>query len=160
MNALTLIDSVSSSTLTFRDTLPPPSSIYMIEAVSPSGPCTPTTKIKPHAGGQGAVSLSNVSAAKPTGIPTLANALNSVNVYPNPGNGMMTLAYSLSNSSNVHISVIDELGQVVYDNTEQKSAGKVSEQLNLESLAVGIYSLRIQTDNGIAIRKLMIIRNK
>ncbi|HTB07829.1 MAG TPA: T9SS type A sorting domain-containing protein [Bacteroidia bacterium] len=161
LNALTLIDSVSSTTLTYKDTLPPSACLYLIAAVSPSGLCIPTTKVKPHSGQHGTVSLSNSRVANnPTGIQTLTNSFTGVNIYPNPGNGLITLSYSLETSGSVCISVIDELGQIVYDMNEQRGAGKVNEQLNLESLAAGIYSLRMQTSSGIAIRKLMIIRNR
>lgn len=56
--------------------------------------------------------------------------------------------------------VVNELGQIVYDNTEQRNQGNVTEQVNLEGLAPGIYSLRLQTDNGIIMRKVAVMGSK
>ncbi|HXB11963.1 MAG TPA: T9SS type A sorting domain-containing protein, partial [Bacteroidia bacterium] len=160
INSLLKIDSVPSSTLTYRDTLPPPSCVYLVAAINPSGPCVPSHS-RLNASEQGAISFSNRRRIKnPTGIQVLNNGLSGLTLYPNPGYGVFTLGYSMLESGNIRITIVDELGQVVYNNTEEKSAGRVNEQLNLENLAAGIYSLRLQTNEGITVRKLVIIHNR
>lgn len=83
-----------------------------------------------------------------------------INVYPNPSNGNFTLTYSLNGNGNVRTTIVNELGQIVYDNTEQKSSGSINEQLNLENLAAGIYSLRLQTGNSIMVRRVVVMENR
>jgi hypothetical protein len=157
MSSLVKIDSVPPAILTYRDTLPPPLSIYLVEAVNPSGPCIPTHRL--NGSEPGSISFSNRRRLKnPTGIPVLNNSISNLSIYPNPGNGVFTVSYTMPENGNIRINIVDELGQIVYDNSMQKSAGRVSEQLNLENLSAGIYSLRLQTNNGITVRKLVIIR--
>jgi hypothetical protein len=161
---LVKIDSVPYTTLTYTDIAPPPSSVYMIETVNPSGPCVPTTSIRRHGSDGAAVSLSNrrmVHNAS-TGITTISNNITNLNIYPNPSNGQVTIEWSVvsGQSSVVRISLIDELGQVVYDDSENQTHGNNKQQINLENLATGIYTLRMQTTGGTSIRKVVIMHNK
>jgi hypothetical protein len=158
---LVKIDSVPYTTLTYTDIAPPPSSVYLIEALNPNGPCVPTTSIRNHADDGGKVSMSNLRHLKnPTAVPTVINSITNLNIYPNPSGGQITISYSLNTDGYVRMNLVDELGQIVYDNTEQKTAGKYDEQVNLESLATGIYTLRMQTGSGTTIRKVVIMHNK
>lgn len=159
LNALAPIDSVASNVLTYSDTLPPIGSIYAIEAVSPNGVCIPTTHRPNSRFAMLSGSFSNGFSTATLGIPNMNASVSKLNIYPNPSNGNFTLTYSLNNSGNVRTTLINELGQIVYDNTEQKSGGTITEQLNLENLATGIYSLRLQTDNSIMVRKLVVMGN-
>ncbi len=161
LHTLVKIDSVPVTALTYHDTLPPPSAVYMVQAENPGGPCIPTTKIKPRVSSNGVtlVSRSNTRRLKNyTGIEQLDGVLGNVNIFPNPNTGTFNLSYSLTNSGNVSLSIIDELGQVVFTNAEHRSAGQTNEQINLENLAAGIYSLRLQTSSGITVKKLVVMK--
>ena len=162
MHSLVQIDSVASTVLSFHDTLPPIGSYYAIEAVNPSGACIPTTVVKHHNITSTTLSGSfsngfNTGTLISTGIEN-NSILSNIKIYPNPGNGIFNISYSLANVGNVNISIIDELGQVVYANAEQRSAGQTNEQINLENLAAGIYSLRLQTSSGITVKKLVVMK--
>ncbi len=160
---LSLIDSVANTILTYHDTLPPVGSIYIVEAVSSSIGCIPTAKIKGHNSLSVSLSGSFSNGYNTTQISTgVINTMSSSNLstYPNPGNGIFTVSYTIHTGGNVRILIADELGQVVFNNSEQKNAGNFKEQINLESLASGIYSLRLQTDNGITVQKLVIMNNR
>jgi hypothetical protein len=167
---LVQIDSVSSTTYTLYDSFPPPFSVYLVEAVNPSGPCIPTPHIKSRSmASEESVSMSNritVTNNNTSGIQNIANSVSNLNIYPNPGNGMVTVEWSVPiaigiiGQLSVRISVVDELGQVVYDNIVLESVGRNTEELNLENLASGIYSLRLQTLDETTVRKLVIMQNR
>lgn len=99
-------------------------------------------------------------AGCPLSVLSINNPKPEITVYPNPSTGLITLNYSLNNSEIVKTTILNELGQVVYGNTEQKNAGNITEQLNLEGLSSGIYSLRMQTDNSIMVSKVVLMGNR
>jgi hypothetical protein len=173
LSSLVRYDSVPSSSLAYTDMTPVTNDVYMIEAVNPSGPCIPTMTIKRRAmsaplGDSVEYAItSSLSGSMSNGFNTLSlgtqnigNAVSSLDIYPNPSNGQITIAWSVggSQSSEVRMSIMDELGQVVYDNTEAQKAGKNTKQLNLENLASGIYTLRMQTNSGSTVKKLVIMK--
>src|SRR6185312_747447 len=161
LNALKQMDSVANNILTYTDSFPPINSYYAIEAVSPNGVCIPTTH-RPNNRLTASLSgsFSNGFNTATLGIQNVNAALSKLNIYPNPSNGNFTLNYSLNGGGNVRTTIVNELGQVVYNNTEQKNPGNITEQLNLENLTSGIYSLRLQTDNSITVHKLVLMGNR
>jgi hypothetical protein len=160
LSTLVKIDSVPYTVFTYNDNNPPANAIYMIEVVNPNGACIPTMHIV-HGDAEAAVSMSNLRKMKNvTAIPSISGSITNVNIYPNPSNGMFTITYSLSGSGYVRFSLVDELGQIVYDNAQQKGPGSYNEQLNLENLASGIYTLRMQTNGGTTVRKVEVIKNR
>jgi hypothetical protein len=161
LSTLVKIDSVSNTTFTYHDTLPPANSVYLIEALNPNGPCIPSPKIKPRTStADFAISMSNPRRIKnlTTGLANIGNSVSNVSIYPNPSNGTFNLTYSLNNGGSVNINIVDELGQVVYTANEQRGAGKTTEQINLENLSAGIYSVRLQTSSGITVKKLVVMK--
>ncbi len=170
VSTLVQIDSVSSSILTYLDTLAPTGSLYMVEGVNPAGTCVPLTHghISPSSEFPSG-SLSNIFNSAILGIQPINGSITAISIYPNPSNGQFTIQWSVpvrmtgsdgvnSKSSAVQISVLDELGQVVYAENKNTHIGLNTEQLNLENLASGIYTLRMQTNGGITMKKLVVMK--
>lgn len=156
LSSLAAIDSVPNTVFTYTDSFPPLGSYYAVAAENPNGPCIPTT----HRAGLSLLSnaFSNGFNTGVLGLSSLTNNISALKIYPNPSNGMFTLNYTMSGSDNVTISIINELGQQVYTGQRHANNGPVTEQLNVENLASGIYMLRIQTSKGIAVQKLSIMQ--
>lgn len=158
LGKLAIIDSVGPNVLTFHDTLPPLGSYYAVEAVSPYGPCIPTTHNANANFSLYSGSFSNGFNSITLGVASLANNVSGLKVYPNPNNGVFNLNYSMSGSDHVIISIYNELGQQVYTEQKQANNGLNTEQLNFTNLAPGIYTLRIQTSKGNSVQKLSVMQ--
>ncbi|HSY77858.1 MAG TPA: T9SS type A sorting domain-containing protein, partial [Bacteroidia bacterium] len=158
-NGLSVIDSVLAGVTSYVDLSPPGGSVYMIEAVNPSGGCTITHKRISHSGTiVTTVSFSNITLPiGPLGINNITNS-NSLVISPNPAKGQFNISYSLLKDEDVNITLVDELGQAVY--TKQllsQHTGTLRQSVNIQDLAQGIYSLRLITDEGIIVKKVVIL---
>ncbi len=161
LNTMVQIDSVANTVLTYVDSFPPINSFYAIEAVNPAGACVPTLKIKGHnALATLSGSFSNGFNTAILGMPDFNSQLIEATLFPNPSNVAFNLSYTLPESGKVHVSVLSELGQVVYDKTELKASGKINEQINAENWADGIYTVLVKNNSGFAVKKLAVIHNK
>ena len=87
------------------------------------------------------------------------NVRNSTNVneygidatlYPNPTSGNVTIEAD----GMQRLVVVNELGQVVYD----AEANGDSETLNMSQFGVGVYMVRIYTENGMGVKRVSVIR--
>lgn len=84
----------------------------------------------------------------PTGVEELE--ASQVAVYPNPATSRFTVE---GNGLN-HVSVYNTLGQMVYDaNCEGNMA-----EINLGDVETGIYMVRIATENGMATKRITVIK--
>jgi len=71
------------------------------------------------------------------------NALtSSVNVFPNPGNGMFTLNVTCPSGSDLNITVTDIKGQVIYSRRAQ-GVQQLTEEIDLTRHAKGMYFLKV-----------------
>ncbi len=71
------------------------------------------------------------------------NDASVVSVYPNPSSGLLTI---YANEANVEsIKVFNNLGQVVYELSELQTS---KQEINLENMASGVYTIRIMTNVG------------
>jgi uncharacterized repeat protein (TIGR03803 family) len=160
LNALTLIDSVSGGTFNYVDTLPPAGSMYLVEAINPSGGCVPTHRriLHPHKSAS-SLSLSNGGVPKkPTGIASITSPLSSVKIIPNPNNGLFQLGirnYRLGN--NTTVKIYNMLGEQVYS---QLNVQHATLSIDLSSQSNGVYLYRVLTETGdlISQGKLIISR--
>ena len=71
-------------------------------------------------------------------------------LYPNPTNGNVTIEAE----GMQRLTVVNELGQVVYD-TEVNSD---TETLNMNPFGVGVFMIRIYTENGMGVKRVSVIR--
>ncbi|MBT3232049.1 MAG: T9SS type A sorting domain-containing protein [Calditrichaeota bacterium] len=79
--------------------------------------------------------------------------------YPNPFNSSTVLSFSLPQTTQTRISLMDINGRFIQEIAEdQYSAGNHSVIFNSHSLSSGIYLVGIETQNKSAFRKLLLIR--
>jgi hypothetical protein len=84
-----------------------------------------------------------------TGIEALAASV-SVAVYPNPFVDDVFIKNSANEAAMMDVSVIDINGKVVKSVSQLKSGASV----NLQELATGVYTLRIETPEGTLIKRI------
>ena len=78
--------------------------------------------------------------------------------YPNPFNPTTTIKFSLPVQSDVHLSVINMLGQVVKEIVMGKyEAGVHQVTLNSSNLASGVYIYRLSTSSGLVLTKKLLV---
>jgi hypothetical protein len=78
-------------------------------------------------------------------------------LYPNPSNGMSTLAIHLNSPSNIDISVINILGEEVYNfQSGLLTAGGHLNKIDLSNNANGIYFIRVNANDKSQTIKLVL----
>ncbi len=93
-----------------------------------------------------------------SGINDVNNIEIAGNIYPNPANENINIAFSLKHSANVNLSIVNTLGQVV----KSRSLGKVNAQQTSETtfstsdLANGVYLYNIDA-NGSRVSKRFVV---
>lgn len=90
-----------------------------------------------------------------SGVDNTAPAENKVVAYPNPADGQLNITYSLPQSSEVSVTLIDMLGQVVASQKIRDSyTGKVV--INTEAIPDGIYIYILEADGERSTRRIII----
>lgn len=158
---MTLLAQVSGSVFTYTDLTAPAGPIwYMIEAVHPFGGCNPSRFSGP---GNYQVfeynsMLSNLEYADPLGI-SQGNVLqNTLSVSPNPGNGTFVLQCNTINGEDVTINITDAIGRTVYTSTEENQNSTFRKEMDLSSLAVGVYNVHVNNGTSEGVIKLVIMQ--
>ena len=72
------------------------------------------------------------------------------NLYPNPTNGNVTI----ETEGMQRCTVVNELGQVVYD----AEVNNDTETLDMSQFGLGVFLIRIYTENGMGIKRVSVIR--
>ncbi|MGZ4033259.1 MAG: T9SS type A sorting domain-containing protein [Bacteroidia bacterium] len=83
-------------------------------------------------------------------------SIGSVFVYPNPTNGNLNITIENAHFKELKINIFDLQGKEVYNETDKNSSQYFNKQINIGNLSKGIYSLKISTEKGIKIQKLII----
>ncbi len=79
-----------------------------------------------------------------------------VNVFPNPTNGIIYLAFNISESDTIILSLFNSNGQLIKSiDLGQKSNGTYSYQIDLSTFPSGVYVLTLQTNKGKYAQKIM-----
>ncbi len=79
--------------------------------------------------------------------------------YPNPFNPSTTIKFALPKTSNVKLIVFNTLGQAVEELVNEKmDAGYYSFDFNASNLSSGVYYYRLETENFVSVKKMMLIK--
>jgi thiol-disulfide isomerase/thioredoxin len=102
--------------------------------------------------------LAMLGVTTPSAINQAATNANNVAIYPNPATGNVAISLDLKSQSELAIDVIDIMGKRVETICVQKSViGNYTTSFNTESLANGVYTLRINVNGSIENRKLNVL---
>jgi len=78
-----------------------------------------------------------------------------LNLFPNPSNGLVNLEYISGNQGNITINVINTLGATVYT-TNAVSNGSLNKSIDLSQMTKGIYFVNVVSENGTTTKKMII----
>jgi len=79
--------------------------------------------------------------------------------YPNPFNPSTTIKFSIPKASNVKLTIFDAIGRevaVLID--KQMNAGNYSFNWNAINLSSGIYLYKIESNNFIDVKKMILLK--
>ncbi len=95
-------------------------------------------------------------------IVTVSNSLSKTELHqnhPNPFNPSTQISFTLSNSSNVNVSVYNALGQKVAELlNENMNAGSHDVEFNANNFASGFYFYRLETPNYSKTMKMLLLK--
>jgi hypothetical protein len=86
------------------------------------------------------------------------NEENSLTISPNPADSEIYINFSLPELSDVGISIINYMGQLVLQNSDKKKldSGSHTIKVLVESLSKGVYLARININNRVFVKKVII----
>lgn len=87
------------------------------------------------------------------------SALSQLRIYPNPASDFVRMDFTLIQSTDLTIDVVNAMGQTVrsYD-YGRKGSGVYREKMDFSGLSDGFYLLHIQADQGQVTQKVQILR--
>lgn len=84
-----------------------------------------------------------------------SNHLRAVSVYPNPSSGEVTVGVEADNISDFTISILNTLGQVVYETRKEYTDGSKT-SISLPGQPQGLYFVRVASVKGITTLRLVL----
>jgi hypothetical protein len=79
--------------------------------------------------------------------------------YPNPFNPVTKIKFDIARNSSVRLTIFNSLGQVVEEIFNgQKPAGYYEAEFDASALSSGTYYYRLETDNFVETKKMMLIK--
>ena len=89
--------------------------------------------------------------------PAIDKASESLDISPNPTDGLVIASYSIGSGSNLSVFISDISGRVVVGKElGWKDAGEYRCTFNLEGLSRGIYFISLKTDRQEVTKKLVV----
>ncbi|MEI7594820.1 MAG: C25 family cysteine peptidase [Bacteroidota bacterium] len=79
-----------------------------------------------------------------------------ISIYPNPVNDRMIISIDVQENSNVGITIINTIGQAVYNNTSSRPVGLNSIDINIPQLSEGVYLCKVNANNKVYTKKIIV----
>ena len=91
------------------------------------------------------------------GVPTLSTSeLDLGQNYPNPFSNNTVIPFSIPNSANVSLFIMDIMGKKVYESNQFYPAGDHAITINMDSYPTGIYYYGIEVDGDKKMKKMIL----
>jgi hypothetical protein len=85
-----------------------------------------------------------------------SKAFEDLAVFPNPSDGLLNIRFTMNETQSVRIDILSLKGETVYNQTLGSFKGSFDKQVDLSSLAKGIYVLRLTSDQGTTNAKIVL----
>mgnify|MGYP005749316913 CR=1 FL=1 len=82
--------------------------------------------------------------------------VNALQVYPNPNSGKFTVSFATSKTEKVKLVLVNSIGQVLFENTQNRVAGNHEQQISLDNLPTGVYILQVHTSGKVLNKKVVV----
>lgn len=81
---------------------------------------------------------------------------NNVSIYPNPSTGLFNIVATNVKAETITVQVLDLQGKVVYSASDKAVSSSYNKSINLEGLAKGLYYIKLNSENGSKVQKIVI----
>ncbi|MFL5753030.1 MAG: T9SS type A sorting domain-containing protein [Bacteroidia bacterium] len=147
-NAMSLLTSISGTNSSYTDLSPPAGLVYyQIEAIHPSGGCSPSMKLIQNATVMQSY-LTSFSNIADNGLTVGIDGIRKNDVftlYPNPAAGEINILFTNPNEvRNKVIEVVDPLGRIVYSKQIIVNGANSIERFSISELNEGAYFVRVK----------------
>jgi hypothetical protein len=102
--------------------------------------------------------VDQINLSGSTGINNVDANISSVDLFPNPTVNETSVSISVINSSDVTISVLNNVGQIVYQTVSALNAGSNKVNIDTKQFAAGIYNVVIASETGSVTKKLSVTK--
>jgi len=87
---------------------------------------------------------------------TSQNSASNSMIYPNPASNNAVLAIELKENSNVDLTILNTIGQVVKASKAQGQVGQNNVNIDLSGLSTGVYMVNVKVGNATSTKKLIV----
>ncbi len=105
--------------------------------------------------GCGGTAIKTIEVTNAVGV-NASNRISSFKITPNPAKGNIRLSISGKTSENLKVSVIDQLGRVVWTNMYDDNSKTIVKDIDLGSLPKGTYFIKADFGDSSELKKLIL----
>jgi hypothetical protein len=93
-----------------------------------------------------------------TGIGEVPAAVDQMIVFPTPASDRLHISGALNVASDARISMVNTIGQTVYEKNVSYNGGQLKEDINLNSISNGVYNLVILSEGAQSMQKVVVAK--
>lgn len=80
-----------------------------------------------------------------------------LHLFPNPATDVLNLQFLLGEEQQVTLSIVNAIGQVVWESTYEHFIGQFNQDINVEAFARELYVFKVETPNAIYSEKFLLV---
>jgi hypothetical protein len=84
--------------------------------------------------------------------------LNSLNIFPNPNNGVFDISFDILNKDNYTVTLTNSLGQAVYTEELNSFNGHYSKHFDILQYGSGVYMFTVKNSSNRSIKKILVAK--
>ena len=105
--------------------------------------------------GAGRMEIRNVRFDSETVLAVPSMKEEEIAVYSNPANQFVTIAMQSYNTENIHVALMNSLGQSVLQKKYQPTGAAFKEDINVNSLSQGAYNQQILSGDKVFYKRIL-----